>query len=202
MTPHTSDNKAPGRGAYSVKTREGRNAERPGYGAVAKWLHWLVFVLLIVQLFSAWLMPHIGLNIALVPSINIHFTFGTIILVLTLARFVWRLGHRVPLLNDGIPHWQNILARATHDLLNLLLIVLPFMGWVNASAHNLSIKLFNAVELPRFPGPQSRVVHEFGELHITAAYTLLVLIGLHVLASLYHHFWMRDRVLTRMLPGG
>ncbi len=76
------------------------------------------------------------------------------------------------------------------------------MGWVNASAHNLSIHLFNAIELPRFPGPQSWVVREFGELHIKAAYTLLALIGLHVLAALYHHFWIRDRVLTRMLPGG
>ncbi len=76
------------------------------------------------------------------------------------------------------------------------------MGWVNASAHNLNIRLFNAIELPRFPGPQSWIVHAFGELHIKAAYTLLALIGLHILASLYHHFWIRDRVLTRMLPGG
>ncbi len=181
---------------------EERNATQPGYGAVAKWLHWLIFLLLIVQFCSAWIMPHIGRNTAPTASINIHFTFGTIILVLILFRLVWRVGHRVPLLNDGVPRWQNILARATQDLLYLLLIILPFMGWVNASAHNLSINFFNAFELPRFPGPQSWAVHEFGELHTKAAYTILVLIGLHVLAALYHHFWMRDRVLTRMLPGG
>jgi len=32
--------------------------------------------------------------------------------------------------------------------------------------------------------------------------TLLVLIGLHVAAALYHYFVRRDRVLQRMLPGG
>ena len=30
----------------------------------------------------------------------------------------------------------------------------------------------------------------------------LTLVGLHVLAALYHYFWRRDRVLQRMLPGG
>ena len=125
MTPHTRDNTAPGRAANSVKTLEERNAARPGYGAVAKWLHWLIFLLLIVQLCSAWIMPNIGLNTALVPSINIHFTFGTIILALILVRLVWRFGHRVPLLNNGVPRWQNILARVTHNAFYLLLVVLP-----------------------------------------------------------------------------
>ena len=70
-------------------------------------------------------MPNIGLNTALVPSINIHFTFGTIILALILVRLVWRFGHRVPLLNNGVPRWQNILARVTHNAFYLLLVVLP-----------------------------------------------------------------------------
>ena len=31
---------------------------------------------------------------------------------------------------------------------------------------------------------------------------MLTLVGLHVLAALYHYFWRRDGVLQRMLPGG
>jgi cytochrome b561 len=179
-----------------------RNAPQPGYGAVAKWLHWLIFLLLVVQFFSAWLMPHIGRNTAPTATIDIHFSFGTLILVLVAFRLIWRIGHPVPLLRDRVPAWQNLAAQLSHGLLYLLLIVQPFMGWINASAHNLTVNFFNLVDLPRYPGPQSWAVHEFGELHTKAAYALLVLIGLHVLAALYHHFWMRDRVMIRMLPGG
>ena len=32
-------------------------------------------------------------------------------------------------------------------------------------------------------------------------YLLLALVGLHVVAALYHHFIQRDGVLQRMLPG-
>jgi cytochrome b561 len=35
-----------------------------------------------------------------------------------------------------------------------------------------------------------------------ACYLMLVLIGLHIAAGLYHHFIRRDGVLQRMLPGG
>jgi cytochrome b561 len=32
-------------------------------------------------------------------------------------------------------------------------------------------------------------------------YAMLILVGLHVLAALYHYFIRHDRVLQRMLPG-
>jgi cytochrome b561 len=37
-------------------------------------------------------------------------------------------------------------------------------------------------------------------IHSTVSYAGLGLVGLHVTASLYHHFWRGDRVLLRMLP--
>ena len=41
-----------------------------------------------------------------------------------------------------------------------------------------------------------------GDVHVLLAdYGLLTLVGLHVLAALYHHFIRRDGVLQRMLPG-
>lgn len=37
-------------------------------------------------------------------------------------------------------------------------------------------------------------------VHHTLAWTLLVLVSIHVLAALYHHIVLRDDVLRRMLP--
>jgi cytochrome b561 len=38
-------------------------------------------------------------------------------------------------------------------------------------------------------------------IHSTLSYIGISLVGLHVAASLYHHFWRGDEVLARMLPG-
>ena len=38
------------------------------------------------------------------------------------------------------------------------------------------------------------------QLHITLVYTMLVIIAVHLLAALKHHFIDRDGVLKRMLP--
>ncbi len=35
---------------------------------------------------------------------------------------------------------------------------------------------------------------------LLANYAMLALVGLHVLAALYHYFVRRDRVLQRMVP--
>ena len=37
-------------------------------------------------------------------------------------------------------------------------------------------------------------------VHLSLAVALLVLVTIHVLAALYHHFALRDDVLRRMLP--
>ena len=39
-----------------------------------------------------------------------------------------------------------------------------------------------------------------GDVHTFLAWMLVVLIGLHVAAALYHYFVRRDGVLQRMLP--
>jgi cytochrome b561 len=40
------------------------------------------------------------------------------------------------------------------------------------------------------------------EVHEILANALVMLAGLHAAAALIHHWVLRDRTLTRMLPGG
>jgi len=99
-----------------------------------------------------------------------------------------------------VPPWQNLAARASHALLYLLLFVVPLLGWADAASRAWSISLFGAASLPP-PPIDASWTDLLGNLHSFFAYTLLTVAGLHLAASLYHHFWLRDRVLARMLPG-
>ena len=170
------------------------------YDAVAKTLHWLILALLIAQFIFAWTMPHIGRNTPVTTLISLHFTFGVIILVVAAVRLAWRMTHREPLPEDGIPPWQTASARLVHWLLYVLLFVVPILGWINASWRGMPIVMFGA-ELPRLVAMRAPGWQWTGEIHtLLADYAMLGLVGLHVFAALYHHFVRRDRVLQRMLP--
>jgi cytochrome b561 len=178
--------------------------ERKGgrYDAVAKSLHWLILALLIAQYVFAWTMPHIGRSVPKSILIDAHVWFGVTILFAAVIRLVWRVTHSEPEPEDGIPPWQVTSARIMHWALYVLLFAIPILGWINASWRGMPVTFFNAFELPKLIGTRVAGWGWTGDIHgLIANYALLALVGLHVLAALYHYFVKRDGVLQRMVPG-
>src|SRR5450830_1359087 len=124
--------------------------QAPGttYSPTAKGLHWLIVLLLTVQFTTAFLLPHIGRNTPPSDIIDLHFSLGVLIMLAMVARLVVRLLHPVALdAKDAAPA-ERLLARLTHWLFYLILIVSPLMGWASASAHRLPVSLFGLIPLP------------------------------------------------------
>ena len=89
-----------------------------------------------------------------------------------------------------------------HWLLYLLLLVLPILGWLNASWRGYPVTLFGLFEMPKLLTMRAPGWNWTGDVHVLLSnYLMLALVGLHVLAALYHFVIRRDRVLQRMLPG-
>ncbi|HVY59348.1 MAG TPA: cytochrome b [Xanthobacteraceae bacterium] len=173
-----------------------------GYTGIARTLHWLILALLIVQFAVGWLMPHIGRDTPVTTLIGLHFSFGVLVLVVALVRLGYRLSHREPPPEDGIPPWQTGTARLVHWLLYLLLLVVPILGWINASWRGMPVTFFGLFDMPKIVATRAAGWGWTGDVHMLLAnYAMLALVGLHVLAALYHYFIRRDRVLQRMLPG-
>ena len=171
------------------------------YSGAAKTLHWLIVALLIAQFIFAWTMPHIGRDTPVTTLISLHFTFGVIILAVVVVRLAVRALHGEPVPEDGLPPWQTASARVTHWLLYALLFVIPLLGWLNASWRGMPIVMFGH-ELPALLAKRAPGWGWTGDTHVFIAnWVLLGLVGLHVLAALYHYLIRRDGVLQRMLPG-
>ncbi len=174
------------------------------YGTVAMTLHWLIAVAIIGMLI-------VGKYMVDLPNedsnkfalYQLHKSFGISILVLTLVRIGWRLGHPAPALPPGMPAWQRWGAHISHYGLYALMLAIPLSGWAAVSASTLGIPtlLFGAVELPTLPITPDRDTHEvWQETHELLGNIMIGLLILHVLAALKHHFVDRDTVLRRMLP--
>ena len=161
------------------------------YSRVAILFHWTIAALVLANLW-------IGL---IGGSMSAHKAIGITVLVLTLGRIGWRLGHASPPLPAGTPAWERLAAQSTHALFYLLLIVLPMSGWAMVSgAKRYPLDWFGLFPIPYLPISDS-AAHLGHELHEVVGLGMAGLVALHVAAALRHHFLLRDGVLARMLPG-
>jgi cytochrome b561 len=182
------------------------------YGTVAMTLHWLIALLVIGNLCSGFYLANImdDTNSLHFPFIQIHKSIGLTVLVLSVLRLAWRLVNPIPPLPAGMSLPLRIAARGTHVLFYFFIIAIPLAGWSWTSSSTTGIQTFYfwLFHWPNIPflanAPHDVKVansHMFHSYHIYLAYSAAVLLVLHVGAALYHHYWRRDTVLKRMLPG-
>lgn len=196
------------------------------YGTVAMTLHWLIAALLIANICiglyfsdlldtahelarqnSADAAKYQTMALQYVP---LHKSIGLTVLLLSVFRLVWRLVNPVPPPPASIPAWMRFGARVSHALLYVLIIGIPLTGWLMISAgamgHPTSVfGLFGFPPAPGLSGLPRSVAHPYHEMfesaHVFLAWSAIVLVPIHVLAAIYHHFLRGDDVLRRMLPG-
>jgi superoxide oxidase len=164
-------------------------------------LHWLTVLLIIVQFSSAWLREAIDHDTSLAASVlTTHRNSGVAIWIIGLARLVWRYNFAyLPPFPKSMPRVQQTIARANEYALYALLLVQPITGLGRVLLRGEPFALL-IWEVPATLTPNDAIRHVFVEAHELGAIALLVLIGLHAGAALFHRLLLRDGVLQRMLP--
>jgi cytochrome b561 len=171
---------------------------KPAYDRVARFLHWLVMVLIAVQFVIGWTMPGVDGNTRPLGLIAWHLAVGTTLILAMAVRIVWRFTHKPP--PHALPPVLSAVSRATHFLLYAFLIAVPLLGWANASSRGWAVGLFGVFHLPALTPTGSSFGNAMGDIHGDLAWVLFALIGMHVAAALFHRFVLKDRVLQRMMP--
>ena len=129
----------------------------------------------------------------------VHFMLGLAVLLLVLPRLIARFLGTMPSIIPEPPAWQHSAANVTHLALYLFMILMPVLGWLVLSAAGKPIPFFG-LQLPALIGENKELAKFLKEIHETVGELGYYLIGLHVLAALYHHYFQHDNTLSRMLP--
>ena len=170
------------------------------WGHVAQFLHWLIVALIIVQVTLANIAEELPIGPKKIGVYAWHKSFGITILLLAILRLLWRWANPTPLLPSTLKPYERVLAHVTHVGLYVLLFAQPLTGWMMTSARGFPVSWFGFFQLPDFVPKNKTLYDALVETHETLAWVLYVIVALHVLGALKHHFMMKDNVLKRMLP--
>ncbi len=180
------------------------------YDAVAIALHWSVAAVVLTNLALGLYMGELARTDPMkFEIVQLHKSIGLLTLVLSLGLVTWRMTHRIPTLPAAMNTTLKFLAWTIHGLLYTLIVALPLFGWmmVSASPAGRPIPFFGLFNWPALwfladlgKPDKKAIVGVFGEGHELLAWTMIALVAVHIAGALWHHFWARDNVLTRMLP--
>ena len=170
------------------------------WGHFSQFFHWLILVLIIVQVTLATLADDLPLGLKKLALLARHKSVGITILGLVVLRLLWRWMNPTPELPDTLKPHERVLATLTHAGLYILLFALPLSGWMMSSARGFPVSWFGFIQLPDLVPKNKALYDAMLETHETLVWALYTIVFLHVAAALKHHFLLKDNVLRRMLP--
>ena len=157
------------------------------YSTMQKALHWLVAVIIIVQLVFGEDMAHAfeafednadvtGLSS---PIVLFHIWGGLSVILFAAWRLLLRKSHGAPELPAEEPAYLKLAASGTHILFYALMVIAPVSG---------AVAYFYGIEAA-------------GEFHEILKPVFILLIVAHVAGALYQQYYLKTDVLKRMTHG-
>ncbi|MDP6377382.1 MAG: cytochrome b/b6 domain-containing protein [Pseudomonadales bacterium] len=172
------------------------------YDATAKWLHWLIGVIVIVMLVAGRTLEALPLD-ERTQIIMVHSGLGTLVLVLMIVRLAWRRSHTPPGPTAEMSVRQIRLSLWMHHGLYALFILQPLLGIAQAMfITDYEIVAFGLIDYSGLAENDAGLARTFHILHGLNSLILSLLVIGHILAAFYHHFLQKDDVMRRMLPFG
>jgi cytochrome b561 len=105
------------------------------YTRVAIVLHWAIAAFIVFNLCTGFFMESWPPPIRMM-ALMLHASSGLTVLVLTVARVVWRLLNDPPPYPAGMKSWERHTAHFAHFLLYAAMVLMPLSGWAILSAHS------------------------------------------------------------------
>jgi len=168
------------------------------YGLVSIGLHWLM-ALVVFGMFGlgVWMKSLGYYDTWYNKGPDLHQSIGMLALALLLFRICWVFINVKP---DTLgASWERTGGIIAHRFFYLLMLVIMISGYLIPTAKGEGFDIFGDLHVPALSSLTSQQADINGTIHRYAAWSIMILAALHVLASLKHHFVNRDSTLLGML---
>jgi cytochrome b561 len=168
------------------------------YGLISRANHWLSAIVFIGLIALGIYMHELPDSQEKYDLYNLHKSLGIGIFLLFTLRVVWlKLNPNPAQLSKT--RFEHILGHSVKGILYLSMIILPFSGWMLSNSAGYDVSFFELFTLPQL-FPENESLHEVAQaIHGTVGPLMILVIALHILGALKHHFIYKDNTLLRML---
>jgi len=166
------------------------------YGLLAKLFHWITFIILILQIPFGFYLVGLEFSDRRIDLENIHILIGIIVFYVTLLRLIWKFFNSSPTEGNSFFKGQIIIAKINHFFLYLSIFTITISGVLKKlyMGEKLNFLFFSY----GFNKDNFQLADLYYEVHIYANYLLIVLVALHILAVIVHHFIFKDKILDKI----
>ena len=167
------------------------------YGLLAKLFHWATFVALLVQIPFGFYLVGLEFSDRRIDLENIHILIGISIFYFVLLRLIWKLFNPSPKSEHNFFKGQNLIAKTNHFLLYVGIFAITISGVLKKLYMGEKLNFF--IFQYAFKESNFQLADSFYVVHIYANYLLIALVSLHILATVAHHVFFKDKILKKML---
>lgn len=177
------------------------------YGLLAKTIHWLMALMIIILI-------GVGIYMADIPKetaeqkqyafqfYGLHKSFGVLAMVLIVVRLVWIRISPAPALPAVFNAKEQMVTNLVKAFLYILMILVPLSGYLMSNAGGFPINFFGLAELPALIGKNKEIGGVAHEAHEIMGFALLAMVLLHIAGAVKHR--VKDKggesdILKRML---
>lgn len=157
-------------------------------------MHWLIFLLVVAAFFLGHEVTEMQDTTQKLAMYPYHFILGNLVFLLVIVRIYFRKKDGEPAPANTNP-LLNKIAALTHVLLNLTLIAVAISGFITVATSGL-VDAFKTNDPDLIPNFHEVAAKGFHELFIGV---LVLLVIIHVVATLYHQFIVKDNLLRRIM---
>lgn len=170
------------------------------WGVVSQLFHWVSAGLLLAIGVVGLVMVDMPNTPDKISMYALHKSLGLTLLAIVVLRLLWRLLRPVPAPLPGMSPLLRRTASTVHWGLYVLMLAMPLTGWLYNSASGYPLQWFKLFNLPALASRDESLAETAEWLHESGFWLLVALAVGHVFAALYHHVFLGDGTLRRMLP--
>ena len=166
------------------------------YGLISKLFHWLVAIILIVQIPLGFYLVDLDFEPKRITFENIHIILGLTVFYLTILRLLNNIFNPTPQLNTNSFTGQKFIARLNHILLYISVLTITISGILKKLFDGEKLNIFfKEIKLK----DNFELTEQFYDIHVLANYVLIGLILLHIFAVIIHKVFFKENIIKRIL---
>lgn len=171
------------------------------YSSKARWFHWVMAALIVLAyvliLSRSQFARGSELRMFVVQS---HYWVGILVLAMAFFRVAERRRHTPPGITPPLEGILRLAATLSHYLLYAFLFAQPLLGLFTVLIEKGSLPIPLTQLLIPSPFPMSdQFAEKLEDFHKLLGYVFYYVIGLHVVAAIWHHFVRKDNTVKRMV---